>query len=140
MRERRVAQPGRESPQGEVALEQAEFLRALAPAQLARVRPMLRERRFGRQRQLFCEGEEAEWLWVLRRGQVRLYKASPSGRVTTLETLAMEAPDATVWIDEDRLQATGGVAAAQGQGADAIRLRAARRGCAARETASTRRR
>jgi hypothetical protein len=40
-----------------------------------------------RQRVLFFEGEAAESLWVLRRGQVRLYKASANGRVTTLETL-----------------------------------------------------
>ena len=57
------------------------------PEQLARIRPQLRERRVGRQRALFFEGEAAESLWVMRRGQVRLYKASASGRVTTLETL-----------------------------------------------------
>jgi len=70
-----------------IAIEQAEFFRALAPEQLARVRPQLRERRVERQRALFFEGEAAESLWVLGRGQVRLYKASASGRVTTLETL-----------------------------------------------------
>lgn len=48
------------------------------------------------------------------------------GAVFTDPTLTMEAPEATVWIDEDRLLATAGVAATQGQGADAIRLRAAR--------------
>jgi len=61
--------------------------RPLAPEQLARVRSQLRERRVERHRVLFFEGEVAESLWVLRRGQVRLYKASPNGRVTTLETL-----------------------------------------------------
>jgi CRP-like cAMP-binding protein len=70
-----------------IAIEQAELFRALAPEQLARVRPLLRERRVERQRALFFEGEAAESLWVLGRGQVRLYKASASGRVTTLETL-----------------------------------------------------
>lgn len=71
----------------EIAIEKAELFRALAPEQLARFRGQLRERRFARQRRLFFEGEPAESLWLLRRGQVRLYKASASGRVTTLETL-----------------------------------------------------
>jgi CRP/FNR family transcriptional regulator len=71
----------------EIAIEKAELFRALAPEQLARIRGQLRERRFARQRRLFFEGEPAESLWLLRRGQVRLYKASVSGRVTTLETL-----------------------------------------------------
>lgn len=71
----------------EIKIEVAELFQALAPEQLARVRPQLRERRVERQRVLFFEGEAAESLWVLRRGQVRLYKASANGRVTTLETL-----------------------------------------------------
>ena len=71
----------------EIKIELAELFQALAPDQLARVRPQLRERRVERQRVLFFEGEAAESLWVLRRGQVRLYKASANGRVTTLETL-----------------------------------------------------
>lgn len=73
--------------EAEVSLERAELFRVLAPAQLARVRGHLRERSFARHRALFFEGEPAESLWVLRRGRVRLYKASPSGRVTTLESL-----------------------------------------------------
>ncbi|MBS1107009.1 MAG: cyclic nucleotide-binding protein, partial [Deltaproteobacteria bacterium] len=71
----------------EIKIEMAELFQALAPEQLARVRSQLRERRVERHRVLFFEGEVAESLWVLRRGQVRLYKASPNGRVTTLETL-----------------------------------------------------
>jgi CRP/FNR family transcriptional regulator len=71
----------------EVAIEDAELFRALAPDVLARVRSQLRERRVERQHALFFEGQPAESLWVLQRGQVRLYKASANGRVTTLETL-----------------------------------------------------
>jgi CRP/FNR family transcriptional regulator len=71
----------------EVTIEQAELFRALAPDVLARVRPQLRERRVERQHALFFEGQPADSLWALRSGQVRLYKASASGRVTTLETL-----------------------------------------------------
>lgn len=70
-----------------IALERAELLRALPPGQLARLRGSLRERRFARQRALYFEGEPAESLWILQSGSVRLYKASPSGRTTTLETL-----------------------------------------------------
>jgi len=71
----------------EIKIEMAELFQALAPEQLARVQSQLRERRVERHRVLFFEGEVAESLWVLQRGQVRLYKASPNGRVTTLETL-----------------------------------------------------
>lgn len=70
-----------------IAIESAELIQALTPAQLARIAPQLRERSFERQQVLFFEGDPAASLWVMRRGQVRLYKASPSGRVTTLETL-----------------------------------------------------
>jgi CRP/FNR family transcriptional regulator len=68
-------------------LEQAEFFRALGPSERARVRAAFLERRFARQRVLYAEGSRAEHLWLLRRGEVRLYKCSPEGRLTTLETL-----------------------------------------------------
>jgi lipopolysaccharide export system protein LptA len=38
----------------------------------------------------------------------------------------VDASELTVWMDDDRLEATGGVTASRGQGADALRLRAAR--------------
>ncbi len=82
----RSSEPEAES-EPEIAIEKAELFRALTTEQLARIRGQLRERRFARQRRLFFEGQPAESLWLLRRGQVRLYKASASGRVTTLETL-----------------------------------------------------
>jgi CRP/FNR family transcriptional regulator len=71
----------------EVQLEKAEFFRALGAERLARVRPLIRERRFARQELLYVEGQSAESLWVLSSGAVRLYKTSPDGRVTTLEVL-----------------------------------------------------
>lgn len=70
-----------------IELERAEFFSVLGPERLARVQPLLQERRFKRQRVLFFEGEAAAFLWTVRRGEVRLYKASRSGRITTLETL-----------------------------------------------------
>jgi CRP/FNR family transcriptional regulator len=74
-------------PPGEVALEGAEFFRVLGSRLLARVRAVVREQRFPARATLFLEGQRAEALWTVRRGLVRLYKTSPDGRVTTLETL-----------------------------------------------------
>lgn len=70
-----------------IELEKAEFFGALGPQRLSALRPRLRERRFTRHRILFFEGEPAEYLWVVRTGEVRLYKASASARVATLEHL-----------------------------------------------------
>jgi CRP/FNR family transcriptional regulator len=68
-------------------IEKAEFFRALGPEQLARVRPLVREKVFERQRVIYFEGAPAERLWVVRQGEVRLYKSSPSGQITTLDVL-----------------------------------------------------
>jgi CRP/FNR family transcriptional regulator len=76
-----------EAPSSEAVLESAEFFRRLSREGLDRLRPVLRERRLARQQTVFREGQPAEFLWVLRRGQVRLGKTSPNGRVTTLEVL-----------------------------------------------------
>jgi CRP-like cAMP-binding protein len=73
--------------QPEVPLERAEFFRALEPARLERLRPVIRTRRFTRQHVLFLAGEPASHLFVAQRGEVRLYASSPSGRITTLESL-----------------------------------------------------
>jgi CRP/FNR family transcriptional regulator len=88
----------------EIDLEKAEFFRALGSERLGRVRSLLRTRRFARQRVLFFEGQPADYLWVVRRGQVRLYKSSADGRITTLETLgpgeifgALSALDAEIY-------------------------------------------
>jgi CRP/FNR family transcriptional regulator len=74
-------------PETEVRLEDAEFFRALPRDVLAQVSPLLHERRLDRQRVLFFEGRSAEFLWVVRSGEVRLYKSSPGGQITTLEVL-----------------------------------------------------
>jgi CRP/FNR family transcriptional regulator len=74
-------------PAGEVSLAQAELFRRLPPERIERLRSVLRERRLARGRTLFREGRPAELLWVLQSGAVRLIKASPNGRITTLETI-----------------------------------------------------
>ena len=74
-------------PAGAIPIERAELFRKLPPERIERLCPVLRERRLPRHRVVFREGEPAEFLWVLRSGVVRLFKSSPSGRVTTLETI-----------------------------------------------------
>ena len=71
----------------DIQLEKAEFFRALTPDQLDRIQPLLVEKRILRGRVLFFEGKPAEYLWAIRRGEVRLYKSSSDGRITTLETI-----------------------------------------------------
>ena len=42
---------------------------------------------FERQQVLYFEGAQAERVWVVASGEVRLYKSSPSGQITTLDVL-----------------------------------------------------
>ena len=65
-----------------IEIAEAEFFRALAPEQMARVRPQLRKRVIRRGCVLFFEGRPAEALWLVAQGEVRLYKGSTDGRVT----------------------------------------------------------
>lgn len=74
-------------PEAGLELEKAELFRALAPERLARLRPLLRERRLERQRVLYFEGAPADRLWVVRAGELRLYKSSASGQIATLDVL-----------------------------------------------------
>jgi CRP-like cAMP-binding protein len=71
----------------EVELEESEFFRRFSPQLMERIRPQLVEKRFSRGRALFFEGQDADYLWVIRSGQVRQYKSSPDGHITTLEVL-----------------------------------------------------
>jgi CRP/FNR family transcriptional regulator len=73
--------------QHEIELEEAEFFRSLEPGTLARLQSQLVERSFARGRALFFEGQQADYLWAIRRGKVRQYKSSSDGRITTLEVL-----------------------------------------------------
>jgi len=82
IRERRSLRSGHT-----IALEEAEFYRALSRNRLARVRPLLIEKRFERGRLLMVAGEPAAYLWTLRTGEIRLFKSSAGGRTATLESL-----------------------------------------------------
>jgi CRP/FNR family transcriptional regulator len=91
----------------EIELEQAQFFRAMKPDLLDRVRPLVLEKRFQRRRVLFFDGHQAAYLWVVRRGQVRLYKSSSDGSLTTLETLDPgEVFGAVSALDEERYPAS----------------------------------
>ena len=71
----------------DIKLEKAEFFRALTRERLDRVRPLLVTKQFERQKVLFFAGKPADFLWVVRTGEVRLYKSSADGRLATLESL-----------------------------------------------------
>jgi CRP-like cAMP-binding protein len=71
----------------DIELAEAEFFRAMSPERLQRVRSHITQRDFSRGRVLFFEGQPAEHLWAIQRGEVRQYKSSPDGHVTTLEVL-----------------------------------------------------
>lgn len=68
-------------------IRKAEFFRALSPDRLARIEPLLYERHFKRHQVLFFEGAVCDRLWVVRRGEIRLYKASHNGHITALDVL-----------------------------------------------------
>lgn len=72
----------------DAGLRDVELFRVLAPERLRDLRPRLREKSFRRQEVLYCEGNPAEALWIVRSGQVRLYKSSGDGRLVTLDVLA----------------------------------------------------
>jgi CRP/FNR family transcriptional regulator len=63
------------------------FFRSLGDAQRARLERHLVRKRLSPRQVLFLEGEPASHAWLCVRGRVRLYKGSPDGRTTTLETL-----------------------------------------------------
>lgn len=68
-------------------LQSAEFFRALDPKQLDAVRASLTETRFERGKVLYFAGSPADHLWCVKEGEVRLYKSSSNGRITSLEVL-----------------------------------------------------
>lgn len=68
-----------------IQLEEAEFFRKLDRSQLARVRSRLLLRPFRAGECIYFAAQPAESLWVLRAGEVRTVKISPSGHTTSLE-------------------------------------------------------
>jgi CRP/FNR family transcriptional regulator len=90
-------------PATETELGRAEFFRALTAERLATIRHLILVKRFRRQAVLFFEAEPAEYLWVVKSGEVRLYKSSATGRVTTLEAVNLgEMFGAVSSLDKDR--------------------------------------
>ncbi len=72
----------------ETSLRDVELFRVLAPERLQDLRTRLREKAFRRQQVLYFEGSPADRLWIIRTGQVRLYKSSSKGQLTTLDVLS----------------------------------------------------
>ncbi len=68
-------------------IEQAEVFRVLPRETVARLKPLLRRCRFEQRRVLYFEGAESNRLWIVQEGQVRLYKSSSRGQITTLDVL-----------------------------------------------------
>lgn len=75
------------STKADQALQNAEFFRALGPERLKAVRQQLSHTTFARGKVLYFVGAPAEHLWCVDRGEVRLYKSSSNGRITSLEVL-----------------------------------------------------
>jgi CRP-like cAMP-binding protein len=69
------------------ALQDAEFFRALGAKRLESIQHHLSEATFSRGKVLYFVGAPAEYLWCVKRGEVRLYKSSNNGRITSLEVL-----------------------------------------------------
>jgi CRP-like cAMP-binding protein len=92
---------------GEIELGQAEFFRVMSPERLSQIRHLVVEKRFQRQKVIYFEDHPAEYLWAVRTGEVRLYKSSASGRITTLEVLSRgEMFGAVSSLDWDRYTAS----------------------------------
>jgi CRP-like cAMP-binding protein len=71
----------------EVSLAATEFFRSLGRERLEHVQLQVRERAYPARKVLFREGQPAEFLWAVRRGEVRIVKNTSDGRVMTLETI-----------------------------------------------------
>jgi CRP-like cAMP-binding protein len=75
------------STKADPELQNAEFFRALGPVRLKAVRQHLSDMSFARGKVLYFVGAPAEYLWCVKLGEVRLYKSSSNGRITSLEVL-----------------------------------------------------
>jgi len=71
----------------EIEIEKAELFRVLPAEDLRKLRSRLHRVSFERQHVLYFENTLADRLWVVQAGQVRLYKSSPNGSLTTLDVL-----------------------------------------------------
>jgi CRP/FNR family transcriptional regulator len=70
-----------------IEIDKAELIRVLREEQIHKLRTRLHHRSFERQQVLYFEGNAADRLWIVQAGQVRLYKSSANGSLTTLDVL-----------------------------------------------------
>ncbi len=71
----------------QAGFEEAELFQKLGSERLSRIRPHLEIVSYWPREYLYLEGQPAEYLWIVRSGEVRTVKGSRSGRVMTLEHL-----------------------------------------------------
>lgn len=103
---RKAAETGK-AVKTDLQLEQAEFFRVMSPERLSRIRQLVVLKGFERRKVLYFEGQAADYLWIVRKGEVRLYKSSDSGRITTLDALAPgEMFGAVSSLDQERYTAS----------------------------------
>ncbi len=62
-------------------------LRMLGPERIERLRPHLKIRQFEQGDYLYHAMQPAEFIWAVRRGEIRTIRSTVNGRVTTLELL-----------------------------------------------------
>lgn len=68
-------------------IQSAPLFSGLGPAQLAKVRSIVRSVTIGRRQVLFREGEPVEGMYVLLTGRVKIYKLSPDGKEHVLHVV-----------------------------------------------------
>lgn len=69
----------------EQALRQNHLFRALDAAQIQRLQPHISTKSLRQGEHLFEEGAEASHFYLVRRGQIKLYKLAPSGQEKVIE-------------------------------------------------------
>ena len=68
-------------------LLETDLFRGLDPEALAPIRAEARLQAYAARDYLYFEGQPAEQVWVVRTGEIRTLRGSPSGRIMTLEHL-----------------------------------------------------
>ena len=68
-------------------LRQIPYFKGLPEAELERIRPLVRERSFGRGDMVILEGEPCEAIYFVKAGRVKVYKTSPEGREQVLRIM-----------------------------------------------------
>lgn len=74
-------------PVGIEALKRIPYFVRLGPADLARLQTVMFEEAYAKRQVLFVEGEPCHAMYIVKSGQVRIYKASPDGKEQVLKIM-----------------------------------------------------